>query len=729
MSSSHPPLETVELRVEGMDCPDEIAQLEDVLQDRPGIEELAFNLMRSRMTVRSNSALTDSGRIIELVSTTGMSATVSAGGDSGADAGTLQSRGRLWMTILAGVGTAVGLASSWLPTARIHHMPWPAAIAYTLAIIAAWRYVAPKALGSIKARRLDMNVLMTVAVAGAVALGEWFEASTVAFLFMVSNLLESWSVGRARQAIHALMELSPAQARLYGPDGSEALVDTAQVRVGERVAVRPGEKFPLDGRVATGSTRVNQAPITGESLPVSKDVGDEVYAGTVNQDGAVVIEVTKPADDTVLAGVIRLVEQAQARKSPAERFVDRFAAYYTPAVIIGAVVLCVAGPLISAAPVTEWIYRSLVLLVIACPCALVISTPVTVVSGLTAAARRGVLIKGGQYLESVGRASAIALDKTGTLTLGRPVVEEVIPLNETREQELLQLAAAIEQRSEHAIAEAIVDYARRRDVIARPCEQYLAIPGKGARATIDGKPYLIGNHRLLEEHGLCSQQIHQVMIDHEDCHHTAVAVCSADTPLGVFLLADALREEAKATVAELHRAGVDRVVMLTGDNAGTAEAIATALGAVEFRAELLPADKVRVIEELKGAGSGVVMVGDGINDAPALAAADIGIAMGTVGTDAALETADVALMTDDLAKLPWLMRHSRRTRAIITQNIALSLAIKVVFVALAIPGWANLWMAIAADMGASLLVTFNGLRLLRLSGASAGAEKVSGRVS
>ncbi|MFQ5422671.1 MAG: heavy metal translocating P-type ATPase [Phycisphaerae bacterium] len=703
----------VRFRIAGMDCPDEIAELKQALEGGDGIVALSFNLLQARMTVRYLPTAIEIERIIALVAKTGMKAEVL--GDFGLreQSPIARYRGAFGMAVLSGAGTILGLGLSVVPAGTVHHTTWPSALAYVLAIGAAWRLVAPKAWAAVKARRLDMNVLMTIAVVGAVGLGEWSEASTVAFLFTVSHLLEFWSVARARRAIQSLMELSPPTARVQGPDGAEREVDTGQVAVGSRIVVKPGEKFPLDGRLVEGSTSVNQAPVTGEAAPVSKETGDEVFAGTINQDGAVVVEVTKRAGDTVLAGVILLVEQAQAERSPSERFVDRFARYYTPAVVVGALLVCILPPLGFGAPWATWLYRSLILLVIACPCALVISTPVSIVSGLTCAARSGVLIKGGEYLEAVGKTTVVAIDKTGTLTRGQPVVQDVIPVAPTTPASLLTVAAALEQRSEHPIAEAIVEHARERGITPQACEQYQAVRGKGAIATVDGETYLIGNHRLLEDRGVCTEAVHRLMEDHEDCDHIVVALSSQVRPLGVILLADALRKESSEAVAELRRAGMDRVVMLTGDNAGTAKSIAEECGGIDHRAELLPADKVREVKALQAEHELVLMVGDGINDAPALAAADVGVAIGTGGTDAALETADIALMTDDLMKLSWLLRHSRRTRYIIRQNIVLSLAVKVVFVALAIPGLANLWLAIAADMGTSLIVTFNGLRLLR----------------
>ena len=705
-------LETAQFRVAGMDCPDEIADLRRCLDGFDGVIDLSFNLVQAAMTVTYDPARLDAGRIIEQVATTGMKATVLEASAPKRPMETAVPHGPLRMTLLAGVAAVFGLVLSQLSAPNFFHTTVPAAVSYLIAIAAAWRYIAPKAWTALRRGRLDMNVLMTIAVVGAIALGQWFEASTVAFLFMVSNLLESWSVTRARRAIAGLMNLTPPQARVVRADGSEQAVGVEQVAVGTHVVVLPGEKFPLDGRLTEGRTSVDQSPITGESLSVEKAVGDEVFAGTINQDGAVVVEVTKPAGHTVVAGIIRLVEQAQSQRSRSEQFVERFARYYTPAVVAGAVLLCILPPLFAGALWATWFYRSLVLLVIACPCALVISTPVSIVSALASAARNGVLIKGGEFLEDVGRTKIIALDKTGTLTLGKPIVQKVIPINQTPEEALLGIAAAIEQRSEHPIAAAIVHHAENRGIHPPACRDYQAVRGKGSLATVNGGDYLLGNHRLLEEHHACTEQAHRTMMEHEDCQHIAIGLASNDKPMGVILLADALRPDARDVIADLKRIGVQKIVMLTGDNVGTAQSIAEECGGIDYRAELLPADKVAAVSELRGAYGQVTMVGDGINDAPALAAANVGIAMGAGGTDAALETADIALMTDDLRKLPWLLRHSRRTKSIIVQNVSLALAIKAVFVALAIPGLANLWMAIAADMGASLLVTFNGLRLL-----------------
>jgi len=702
------------LTIRGMDCPDEIAVLRDCLAGFDGVANLSFNLMRSTMTVEHDPASINVDDIVSRVAATGMRASI-ANDQSLRDASSQVAvpRGPFWTAISAGVATMLGAGFSHGASANAFGAPWPSMMAYAIAIGAAWRYVLPNAWTSLRRGRLDMNVLMTIAVIGAVGLGEWLEGSTVAFLFAVSHLLETWSVNRARREINSLMELSPERANLVSEDGTEMELPIDKVDVGRKIIVRPGERVPLDGTVSEGATTINQAYITGESVPVAKKQGDEVFAGTINQDGAVTVEVSKAAGNTVLAGVIRLIEQAQSRRSRSEQFVESFARYYTPAVVAGALLLIAIPPILLNAPWSTWFYRSLVLLVIACPCALVISTPVSVVSALAASARNGVLIKGGEFLEAVGKARVVAIDKTGTLTHGNSVVQELIPLGGSTQEELLMISAAIEQRSEHSIARAIVGHAERRAILPRPCGDFQAIRGKGVQATVNGNRYFIGNHRLLEDNDVCTDEMHGVMIEHEDCDHTVVGVACEERPIGVILLADGLRDEAADAIRALHTVGIEKVIMLTGDNAGTANAIAKKCGNIEPRAELLPADKVTAVEELRETYGQVIMVGDGINDAPALASANVGIAMGAGGTDAALETADIALMTDNLSKLPWLLKHSQRTKGIIVQNIALSLGIKAVFLCLAIPGLANLWMAIAADMGASLLVTVNGLRLLR----------------
>ena len=583
---------------------------------------------------------------------------------------------------------------------------------YLFAIFAGGYFVLPKAWQSLKRFSPDMNLLMVVAVVGAVAIGEWFEAATVTFLFSVALLLEQWSVGRARKAISKLMELTPPMAQVVeGEHLSERPV--GEVGVGEIFLVRPGEKIPLDGEVVKGTSSVNQAPITGESIPVAKEIGDEVFAGTINEEGALECKANKRAEETTLARIIHLVEEAGVRRAQSQQWVERFAKIYTPLMILLSALVVLVPPLLFGGDWFEWIYRGLVILVIACPCALVISTPVSVVSALTASARNGVLIKGGLFLEIAGKLQGLALDKTGTLTQGHPEVQEIIPLSGHTEKELLMRAAALEKPSEHPIAKAILKKAKEAGIEVERAEDFQVTKGKGAEGTFSGKKYWIGSHRFMHEMGQETDEIHKRALELEDAGHSIIAIGNSTHICGLISVADEPREYIKETIAALRGVGIKEVVMLTGDNEPTARAISELAGVDRYVAELLPEDKVREVEKLKKRLGIVGMIGDGINDAPAMAASDLGIAMGAIGSDAAIETADVALMSDELSKIPWLIRHSRRTLKIIKQNIGFALALKATFIGLAIVGLASLWMAIAADTGASLLVVFNGLRLLK----------------
>ncbi|MFO0809031.1 MAG: heavy metal translocating P-type ATPase [Gemmataceae bacterium] len=492
------------------------------------------------------------------------------------------------------------------------------------------------------ATRPDMNLLMTVAVVGAVVIGEWLEAATVAFLFSLSLALESWSVGRARRAVAALMDLAPPIARLLKEGGGEEAVPPDRVTVGARFAVRPGDKIPLDGRIVRGRSAVNQAPITGESIPAEKNVGDEVYAGTINGDGALEVESTKAAADTTLAHIIRMVGDAQSRRAPSEQWVERFARVYTPVVMGLALAVLVVPPLFFGGAWGAWLYRALVLLVIACPCALVISTPVSIVAALAAAARNGVLIKGGLYVEVPARLTAVALDKTGTLTEGRPAVVEVVPMSGHDEAELLARASALESQSTHPLARAILAYAKERRVSPPPVEDYQVVQGKGATGRFNGQPYWLGSHRYLEERGQETPDVHERLEALSREGRTVVVVGNDQHVCGFIALADRVRPTTAEAVRMLHKEGIKHVIMLTGDNEGTARAVGREAGVDDVRAELLPADKVQAVEELVAKHGQVAMVGDGVNDAPALGRATVGIAMGAAGSDAAIETADIA---------------------------------------------------------------------------------------
>jgi Cd2+/Zn2+-exporting ATPase len=707
--------ERLRLRIHGMDCAEEVSILKRELVPLVGSDDrLGFDLLNGKLTVNLDGADVTQGDVLAAIERTGLRAEVwDDAPDRDSELTFWQRNQRTVMTTISGVAGGIGLALQLSLGKADESLPVIAISFYLISIATGLLLVLPKAWRSLVSLRPDMNLLMSVAVVGAIAIGEWFEGAAVAFLFSVSLLLESWSVGRARRAIASLMDLSPPTAHLRDEDGKISDVAPADLPIGSTVVVRPGEKIPLDGRVLIGISGVNQAPITGESVPVEKEPGDEVFAGTINGDGLLEIETTKAADDTTLARIIKMVGDAGSKRAPSEKWVEKFAAAYTPVVMIVALLMLVIPPLAFGGDWSVWLYRSLVLLVIACPCALVISTPVSVVAALAAAARNGVLIKGGVFIELPAQLKAIAMDKTGTLTQGAPAVVDVVPMNGHDEAELLMRAGALELNSNHPLARAIVDEAKRRDIELVAADNFETIQGKGASGHINGKPFWLGSHRYLEQRGQETPEVHEQLESMQEAGRTVVVVGNDEHVCGFITLADAIREETRDAIHQLHEAGVEQLVMLTGDNEGTAKAIAKEAGIDEVHAELLPEDKVTAIECLVEQHECVAMIGDGVNDAPALARASLGLAMGAAGSDAAIETADIALMSDDLSKLPWLIHHSRRTLSIIRQNIAFSLAVKALFVVLTFAGFASLWAAIAADMGASLLVIANGLRLLR----------------
>lgn len=688
--------------VDGMDCADEVRQIEAKLGPLPGVTGLQFDLVNRRLRVEGSVT---GGQIQRAIKEIGM--TARAEGQAAVPLTFWERRGRLTMAAVSGVLLAAGVGLGWAGAPQQLEI---AALALS-AITGGW-FIAPRGWRAATSGVLDMNFLMTIATIGAAAIGEWSEGASVMFLFAVAQLLETFSMDRARNAIKALVDISPTEATVKR-NGREQTVPVVDVRVGEHITVRPGQKIPLDGVVTDGSSSVNQAPITGESIPVDKAPGAEVFAGSINQHGVLEIEVTKLVEDTTLARIIHAVEEAQASRAPSQSFVDRFSRVYTPAVVALAVVLIFVPPLVGLGTWSTWFYRALAMLVIACPCALVISTPVSIVSGLAGAARAGILIKGGLHLENAGSATVVGFDKTGTLTEGRPALADVLPMGDADETWLLTLAAALEQGSEHPLARAVLDAAADRGLQLPDVTDFKALVGRGVQGRVDGKLLYLGNERLFRERGMWTPPVESALTRLERDGKTAIVLGSEDQVIGVLAIGDRIRTNAREALDALRRGGVRRVVMLTGDNEGTARVVAGQLGITEYRAGLLPEDKVKTVREMEGSGQRVVFVGDGVNDAPALAAATVGVAMGAAGTDVALETADIALMADDLAKLPVALRFSRRTLRIIKQNIVLSLANKAVFVVLAIGGWATLWMAVASDMGASLIVILNGLRALR----------------
>lgn len=569
-----------------------------------------------------------------------------------------------------------------------------------------------KGIPSLLRLNFTMNTLMTVAVAGALAIGYWEEAAVVAFLFGVSEVLEGYTMEKARQSIRGLMDIAPKTAVIVR-NGEEINLPVEEIQIGDIMLVKPGEKIAMDGLVVKGSTSVNQAAITGESIPADKEEGDGVYAGSLNQSGSIEVKVTKLVKDTTIAKIITMVEEAQEQRAPSQAFIDKFAKYYTPTVLLMAIGIAILPPLLWGAPWEIYIYKSLALLIVACPCALVVSTPVAIVSAIGNAARNGVLIKGGLHLENAGSLKAIAFDKTGTLTKGEPVVTDVIAFGDRKEEDVLSLAAGVEKLSEHPLAAAIVKHAVDKGIPLAKADGFRAITGKGAQAEVDGNSYMIGNPRLLEESGidlsLIKEKIAQVQGDGKTC----MLLGMNGQVVGIIAVADQIREESISTVINLKKNGIVKVIMLTGDNEATARAISSKLN-IDYRAELLPQDKVSAVKELRETYNQIGMVGDGINDAPALALASVGIAMGGAGSDTAMETADIVLMADDLSKLPFTIKLSHSALMVIKQNIAFSIFIKVIATVLVFPGWLTLWLAIFADMGASILVTLNGIRLLRI---------------
>lgn len=711
-------------QVSGLDCAEEVSILSKVVGLKlGGAEHLAFDVINGRMTVLESAEQISDEQIVDLVASTGMTARAWDADNVSADQASHLAKQK-WFTLLSGgfwaagfgyhivetgLGGALGLFSGHGEAA----MPVAEVALFGLAILFGVWLVAPKAWSSARRMSPDMNLLMVVAVAGAIALGEYFEAATVAFFFSLSLYLESWSVGRARNAVSALLDLAPPTARVLYDDGSEADVPASVIAVGAHFIVRGGDRIPLDGEVLDGAGAVDQAPITGESALVPKEAGDEVYAGTINGEGTLTVRATKAATDTVLSKIIRMVGDAHSKRAEVEQWVTKFARIYTPVVMALAVAIAVLPPLLLGGEWNYWFYNALVLLVIACPCALVISTPVSIVAALAASARAGVLIKGGAYVEAPGRTTALALDKTGTITMGEPEVAAVYPLGDVSEADLLTIAGALEARSSHPLARAILGKAEQDGISVKAAEDTRTVPGRGLEGRMDGRSVWLGSDRFAVEKGFDDTIPSDLRNRIEEAGSTLVAVGNENGVTGLLELRDRIRPDAKGIVAQLHAQGVTKIIMLTGDNERTARAVAGEVGIDEVRAELLPEDKVTAIEELVAEHDMVAMIGDGVNDAPAMARAHYGIAMGAVGSDAAIETADIALMTDDIGKVPWLIGHSRRTMSIIRQNIGISLATKAVFVGLTAFGMATMWGAIAADVGVSLLVVANALRLLR----------------
>jgi Cd2+/Zn2+-exporting ATPase len=704
----------VKLRIPDMDCPSCVAKIQRHLGGLEGIDTVHGSPIARTLTVELHPELMPLDRVQEEVRRLGYLAQPLEDGSPEQPPKTWS--GKQARIAYASIGLFVlGLALHFadvrphIVSLPLHDLLLPDLFFVASALVGGWNFF-PKGIRAARVLALDMNFLMTVAIVGAVLIGEYTEAAAIAFLFALAELLESYSVDRARASVEALMELAPDTATVIR-DGQETKIPARDLLAGDEVILRPGERVPADGEVLDGSSALDQSPITGESMPVDKTPGDPVFAGSINRQGSIRVRIGRPADQSTLARIARMVEEAEANKTQSERFVERFARWYTPTVTVAAILLVIVPPLFFGAPLIPWILRGLTLLVIACPCALVISTPVAVVSGVTAAARRGVLIKGGVHLEALGDVRAIALDKTGTLTYGHPVVSSVHVVDGVGEDEALARAAAVESRSEHPLARAIREAADARGVRTDfSVRDFVSIPGKGARAVLDGELHTVGRHDL---------------VPGANASPPAAAVAEGGTVVGVFrderllawiVLSDRPRAVAAQALASLRQRGIDWAVMLTGDSSQTADSVGRHIGVDEIHSGLLPEDKVEVIREMEARFGAVAMVGDGVNDAPALAAARVGIAMGAAGSDTALETADVALMGDDLARLPYLFELSRRARRVIRQNVATAVLVKAVL-AVGVPlGLVSLITAVVVgDMGVSLAVTLNALRLGRVA--------------
>lgn len=713
-------LKRTTITVAELDCAAEQAVLQKRLSALPEVASVEFDLLNRRLTVTHDFA--DENVLHKAIRSLGMTpAAVSlVAGASGtndrvrwaAPGSGSGSRQRIPLAVSGALafGSEIAAWTSGTETSLL------VIVMASASIVIGGLPTLRKGFIALRTLTLNINFLMSVAVIGAAAIGEWPEAAVVIFLFAVAEHIEAYSLDRARNAVRSLMTLTPDVVSVKQADGTWQQAAAANISIGAVVLIRPGERLALDGVVVAGESSVDQAPITGESVPVDKAVGDSVFAGTINGNGVLEFRTTGGKDETTLARIVHTVQEAQSQRAPTQRFVDTFSRIYTPVIVVLAAMIAIGPWLIFSQPFMPWLYKALVLLVIACPCALVISTPVTVVSGLAAAARRGILIKGGVYLETGRRLQAVALDKTGTVTEGKPKLVDVQPLNGHSREKVLQVAASLDALSGHPVANAV------REGWTGPLltiEGFASITGRGVEGRIDGEPYIVGNHRLAEERGVCSPAVERLLEQLESQGNTAIVVATSRHTIGVLAVADTPRDISVAAIRDLHALGL-RTVMLSGDNQRTVEAIAKMVGIDDARGNLLPEEKLAAIDDLKSQHGAVGMVGDGINDAPALAKANIGFAMGTAGTATALETAHVALMRDDSRSVPEFIRLSKRTARVLAQNIIFAIASKSVFFLLAVWGIATLWMAVLADMGASLIVVANGLRLLRTQSADEG---------
>jgi Zn2+/Cd2+-exporting ATPase len=715
------------LKVSGMCCVDEVNAIKKQMKAKISSDRLNFDLISEKLTIDITGIVITDKEIIQIIKKSGFTAILWSNYIKRANTETLFEKYKfLCLSISSFVFLLLGytyhaykydfiIALSGGEYSYNHSYPLLTIILYCVSIILGGWVVFPKAIIAILRFRADMNLLMVIAVIGAILLQQWFEAAAVCALFSLALLLESWSIGKARNAINSLMSLAPDKASIYTCCNKIIEKSLKDISVGTICIVKPGEKIAFDGKIINGSTYINEAPITGESTPVQKSVDDNVYAGTINGDSSIEFKIEKEAKDSTLSRIIGMIEDAQSKRAKTERWIEKFAAKYTPTMILIAIFIAIVPPLFFHGDWTRWIYESLVILVIACPCALVISTPVSIVAGLSSSARNGVLIKGGVYLEAPYNTKVIAFDKTGTLTNGKPSIINIITLGNHSEEQIVSTAASLEMYSSHPLAKAIMSYTIEKNIDYKKPDAYKILPGKGAEGVIDEKYYWIGSHKYLHER-LNKKEVclvHDIAKQFESKSQSIIVIGCEDHICGLISVSDRIKPEAKSVIQALKDLNIKKIIMLTGDNTATAAAVARELD-IDFKAELLPDEKVNYVTYLASKYNNIVMVGDGINDAPAMAKANYSIAMGTVGSDVAIETADIALMSDDLTKIPWLINHSKRVINIVKQNIYFAVGIKIIFISLAITGFATLWMAIAADMGASLLVIFNGLRLLKI---------------
>ncbi|MBI5360997.1 MAG: cadmium-translocating P-type ATPase [Planctomycetes bacterium] len=694
------PLKTSTFYIKNMDCNDEARVIQKILDGIKGVREFQFNILQRKVTVRHS---TDEIAIVNALVKNGFPVSMPSGLSQ--KLSFIDRHHYFLHSAISGILLLAAILLHYKDPSNEIIMPF-----LLLSVCLGGIHIAYKGIVAVKMLSFDINFLMTTAVIGAFFIGDYFEAATVIFLFTLAQFFESAAIERANRTIHSLLKLSPDSAVLLR-DGKEAIIAVADIKINDALIVKPGEKIPIDGIVAEGITDVNQASITGESLPIEKTKGSVVYAGTINLGGSIIISASCKPEDTTISRIIELIEKAQAQKAPSEIFIQKFARYYTPMVLLAALLITLIPVLLFQQPFSPWFYKALVLLVIACPCALVISTPVSIISALTCAAKNGIIIKGGQYLEQLSAVKVIAFDKTGTLTRGKLSVQGIRTFG-IAEEELLRIAGSLEIKSEHAIAEPIIQ--KMKDACIKPYDtaEFHIIPGRGVKGIIGNELYYAGNHNFCEELGICDKTVHEMIVSRTGLANTVVLVGNAGKVLGLIELSDKIRPEAVKSLMEISGIGRYKTVMLTGDNCASAKKIADVLKIDEFHAELLPQQKVELIKKFSENSGPTAMIGDGINDAPSLASANVGITMGASGSDTALEAANIALLSDDLTRIPFLLRLSKRTLNNIKQNVAFAIGTKAIFAVLAVSGVATLWMAVFADMGASIIVIFNALRLL-----------------